>query len=62
MPRNKLDDSPATGGSPQKQVDFGKAQGSSRNDEADMRDVARKAAKKSQDQQAYSFPMKKDRQ
>jgi hypothetical protein len=32
------------------QVDFGKAQGSSRNDEADLRDVARRAAKKSQQQ------------
>jgi hypothetical protein len=30
------------------QVDFGKPQGSSRHDEADLRDVARKAAKKSQ--------------
>ena len=30
------------------QVDFDKALGSSRNDEADLRDVARKAAKKSQ--------------
>jgi hypothetical protein len=30
------------------QVNFDKAQGSSRNDEADLRDVARKAAKKSQ--------------
>jgi hypothetical protein len=62
MPRNKLDDSPATGRVSQKQVDFGKAQGSSRNDEADMRDVARKAAKKSQGQQPDGFPMKKDRQ
>ena len=32
------------------QMDFGKAQGSSRHDEADLRDVARKAAKKSQHQ------------
>jgi hypothetical protein len=32
------------------QMDFGKAQGSSRNDEADLRDVARRAAKKSQQQ------------
>jgi hypothetical protein len=32
------------------QVDFGKAHGSSRHDEADLRDVARKAAKKSQHQ------------
>ena len=32
------------------QMDFGKAQGSSRHDEADLRDVARKAAKKSQRQ------------
>ena len=31
-----------------RQVDFGKPQGSSRHDEADLRDVARKAAKKSQ--------------
>jgi hypothetical protein len=30
------------------QVNFDKARGSSRNDEADLRDVARKAAKKSQ--------------
>jgi hypothetical protein len=30
------------------QVNLDKAQGSSRNDEADLRDVARKAAKKSQ--------------
>jgi hypothetical protein len=30
------------------QVDFGNAQGSSCHDEADLRDVARKAAKKSQ--------------
>ncbi len=32
------------------QVNFAKAQGSSRNDEADLRDVAREAAKKSQQQ------------
>jgi hypothetical protein len=30
------------------QVDFEKAQGSSRHDQADLRDVAREAAKKSQ--------------
>jgi hypothetical protein len=40
------------------QVNFDKAQGSSRNDEADLRDVARKAAKKFQSQirQAESVP------
>jgi hypothetical protein len=37
-----------TDGASGEQVNFEKAQGSSRNDEADLRDVARKAAKKSQ--------------
>ena len=36
------------------QVNFEKAQGSSRHDEADLRDVARKAAKKSQHQNSSS--------
>jgi hypothetical protein len=34
---------------PKEQVNFEKAQGSSRHDEADLRDVARKAAKRSQE-------------
>ena len=38
----------ATDKASKEQVNFDKAQGSSRNDEADLRDVARKAAKKSQ--------------
>jgi hypothetical protein len=63
MPRNKVADSPSIEGSPRKQVDFSKAQGSSRDDEADLRDVARKAAKKSQvHRQADDAPSKKDRQ
>ena len=48
MPRIKVADNPSMEGSPRKQVDFSKAQGSSRNDEADLLDVARKAANKSQ--------------
>jgi hypothetical protein len=34
---------------PKEQVNFEKAQGSSRHDEADLRDVARKAAKRSKE-------------
>jgi hypothetical protein len=42
---------PKTGQQPgERRPDFGKALGSSRHDEADTRDVARKAAKKSQHQ------------
>ena len=48
MPRIKVADGPSMEGSPRKQVNFSKAQGSSRNGEADLRDVVRKAAKKSQ--------------
>jgi hypothetical protein len=36
MPRNRAADSPSIEGSPRKQVDFSKAQGSSRNDEVDL--------------------------
>jgi hypothetical protein len=50
MPRKKVAGSRE--GSSSTQLDFSKAQGSSRNDEADLRDVARKAAKKSQGRQA----------
>jgi hypothetical protein len=61
MPRNKVADTPSIAGSPRKQVDFSKAQGSSRNDEADLREVARTAAKKSHEhRQADQAPMKKD--
>ena len=60
---HRVADSPSIEGSPRQQVDFSKAQGSSRNDEADLRDVARKAAKKSQvSRQADDAPSKKDRQ
>ena len=45
MPRNKVADSPSMEGSPRKQVDFSKAQGSSRNDEADLRDVSAQSSK-----------------
>jgi hypothetical protein len=63
MPRIKVADGPSMEGSPRKQVDFSKAQGSSRNDEADLRDVARKAAKKSQvHRQPDHEPRKKARQ
>jgi hypothetical protein len=62
MPRDKVADRPSIEGSPRKQVDFSKAQGSSRNDAADLRDVARKAAKKSQvHRHADDAPAKKDR-
>ena len=62
MPRNKLADGPSIERTPREQVDFSKPQGSSRNDEADLRDVARKAANKSQmDQRSDDAPMKKDR-
>jgi hypothetical protein len=63
MPRIKVADGPSMEGAPRKQVDFSKAQGSSRNDEADLRDVARKAAKKSQvHRQRDDEPRKKARQ
>ena len=59
MPRKKVADSPSIEGPSRKQVDFSKAQGSSRNDESDLRDVARQAAKKSQDRQADEGRRKK---
>ena len=59
MPRKKVADSPSIEGPSRKQVDFSKAQGSSRNDELDLRDVARQAAKKSQDRQADEGRRKK---
>jgi hypothetical protein len=63
MPRIKVADSPSMEESPRKQVDFSKAQGSSRNDEADLRDVARRAAKKTQvHRQPADEPRKKARQ
>jgi hypothetical protein len=62
MPRKKVADSPSIEGPSRKQVDFSKAQGSSRNDESDLRDVARQAAKKSQDRQADEGRRKKDQQ
>ena len=42
MPRKKVADSPSIEGPSRKQVDFSKAQGSSRNDESDLRDENRK--------------------
>jgi hypothetical protein len=60
MPRNKLAKNPSIEGPSRKRVDFSKAQGSFRNDESDLRDVAREAAKKSQDRQADEAPRKKD--
>jgi hypothetical protein len=40
---------------PKEQVNFEKAQGSSRHDEADLRDVARKAAKRSKERKELEF-------
>jgi hypothetical protein len=60
MPRNKVAKSPSIEGPSRERVDFSAAQGSSRNDESDLRDVARKAAKKSQDRKADEAPRKKD--
>jgi hypothetical protein len=47
-PHAKSQESKGLGQSSEPAPDFGKAQGSARNDEADMRDIARKSAKKSQ--------------
>ena len=56
---SKVTDSPSIEGAARKKVDFINAQASS-GDELDLRDVVRKAAKKSQmDQRSDNAPMKK---
>jgi len=63
MPRIKVAGGPSMGAPSRKQVDFSKPLGTSRNDEADLRDVAREAAKKSQvHRQPAHEPRKKARQ
>jgi len=63
MPRIKVAGGPSMEAPARKRVDFSKAQGSSRNDKADLRDVARKAVKKSQvHRQPDHEPRKKVRQ